>query len=138
VGFIEDLPAVLLRAFAATLEELEDADLLIHLVDISIPDFEERMGIVEAVLISLNLSQTPVLVVFNKIDRTSRESVRFVEQRYDAAAISCVTGEGIEALADRLEGALTGLQGESKGLPEGLTLVLQRKGKAPSPRGRYP
>jgi GTPase len=138
VGFIEDLPAVLLRAFAATLEELEDADLLIHLVDISTPDFEERIGIVENLLISLNLSQTPVLLVFNKIDMASRESVRFVEQRYDAVVISCVTGEGIESLVERLEKALTGLQGASKGLPTGLTLVSQRKGKTPSSREMYP
>jgi GTPase len=138
VGFIEDLPAVLLRAFAATLEEMEDADLLIHLVDISIPEFEERMGIVESMLISLLLSQTPVLLVFNKIDKTSRESARFVEQRFNAVAISCVTGEGIETLVRRLEKALEGLQGESQGLPEGLTLVSQRKGKNPSFPERYP
>lgn len=138
VGFIEDLPAVLLRAFAATLEELEDADLLIHLVDISSPDFEERIAIVEKMLISLRLSQTPVLLVFNKIDRASRESVRFIEQRYDAAAISCVTGEGIAALVERLEKALEALKSESKGLPSGLTLVSQRKGKTPSFPETYP
>ena len=138
VGFIEDLPAVLLRAFAATLEEMEDADLLIHLVDISVPDFEERMGIVENMLISLGITQTPVLLVFNKIDRAIRESVRFVEQRYDAVAISCVTGEGIEALVKRLETALEELQGESKGLPVGLTLVSRRKGRTPSFQEKYP
>lgn len=138
VGFIEDLPAVLLRAFAATLEELEDADLLIHLVDISVPDFEERIAIVENMLISLNLSQTPVLLVFNKIDRASRKSVRFVEQRYGAVAISCKTNEGIAVLVERLEKALEGLKGESKGLPAGLTLVSQRTGKTPSFRETYP
>jgi GTP-binding protein HflX len=138
VGFIEDLPAVLLRAFAATLEEMEDADLLIHLIDISIPDFEERMGIVESMLVSLGVTQTPVLLVFNKIDRVSRESARFVEQRYNAVAISCVTGEGIESLVKRLEKALEELQGESKGLPDGLTLVSQRKGRTPSFRETYP
>ena len=137
VGFIEDLPAVLLRAFAATLEEMEDADLLIHLIDISVPDFEERMGIVENMLVSLGVTQTPVLLVFNKIDRVSRESVRFVEQRYNAVAISCVTGEGIESLVKRLEKALEELQGESKGLPDGLTLVSQRKGRTPSFRETY-
>jgi GTPase len=138
VGFIEDLPAVLLRAFAATLEEMEDADLLIHLVDIGVPDFEERIGIVENTLISLHITQTPVLLVFNKMDRASRESVRFIEQRYDAVAISCLTGEGIEILVERLERALEELQGESKGLPAGLTLVSQRKGRTLSSREMYP
>lgn len=138
VGFIDDLPAVLLRAFAATLEELEDADLLIHLVDISAPDFEERIGTVETMLISLHLLEKPVLLVFNKIDRASRESVRFVEQRYNGVVISCVTGEGIEGLVERLETALEVLKSESKGLPTGLTLVSQRRGKTPSFRETYP
>ena len=59
VGFIEDLPEVLLRAFIATLEELEDATLLLHLVDISSPDFEERIETVNSMIEKLGLSQKP-------------------------------------------------------------------------------
>ena len=75
VGFIEDLPKVLLRAFVATLEELDDATLLLHLVDISSPDFEERINTVERMLAALNLSEKKQLLVFNKTDKVERSFV---------------------------------------------------------------
>ncbi len=66
VGFIRDLPKNLLEAFKATLEELEDADLLIHVIDLSNPRFMEQMAAVEDILTSLALQDKPVLKVFNK------------------------------------------------------------------------
>ncbi|WP_088535238.1 GTPase HflX [Geobacter sp. DSM 9736] len=68
VGFIRSLPASLMGAFKATLEELQDADLLIHLVDCSNPRFEEQIGQVEQILADLGLADTPRLLVFNKSD----------------------------------------------------------------------
>ncbi len=68
VGFIRDLPKDLLEAFKATLEELEDADLLLHVIDLSNPRFEEQMEAVDKILASLELHDKPVLKVFNKID----------------------------------------------------------------------
>jgi len=103
VGFIEDLPKVLLRAFVATLEELEDATLLLHLVDISAPDFEERIQTVEVMLTNLNLSDKKQMLVFNKIDRVERSFVETMEVRYGAIAISCLTGEHIEHLVREIE-----------------------------------
>jgi GTP-binding protein HflX len=68
VGFIRNLPADLLKAFMATLEELREADLLIHVVDVSNPGFREQMAVVENILKDLELGEIPVLTLFNKID----------------------------------------------------------------------
>jgi GTP-binding protein HflX len=117
VGFIEDLPEVLLRAFIATLEELEDATLLLHLVDVSSPDFEERIEIVDSMIKKLGLSQKPKLLVFNKIDRVSRNFLKVIEDRYGARSISCVTEEGIEKLVQTIETAVGVAQGDRNGPP---------------------
>ena len=111
VGFIEHLPEVLLRAFAATLEELEDATLLLHLVDISSPDFEDRIESVNRMIGKLGLSEKPNLFVFNKIDRVDRGFVKLTEARYGACSISCVTEEGIEGLVHTIEAAVEAVEG---------------------------
>jgi GTP-binding protein HflX len=69
VGFIRNLPADLLQAFKATLEELQEADLLVHVVDVSNPGFREQMAVVEQLLRDLELGEIPVLTLFNKIDQ---------------------------------------------------------------------
>ncbi len=68
VGFIRHLPADLLQAFAATLEELQEADLLVHVIDLSNPGFREQMQVVDDLLRELELDSIPCLKVFNKID----------------------------------------------------------------------
>jgi GTP-binding protein HflX len=103
VGFINNLPQVLVRAFMATLEELKDAHLLLHLVDVSAPDFEERMAVVDRILHDLELEDKPMLVVFNKIDRVDRGFVRLLEERHRAVSISCLKKEGIEELVAAIE-----------------------------------
>jgi GTP-binding protein HflX len=111
VGFIKALPQVLLRAFIATLEELEDAHLLLHLVDISSPDFEERIHTVEEILSTLNLEGKKRLIVFNKIDKIERAFLKNIEDRYGAISISCLKKEGIEGLVSTIEEKLAhGLQ----------------------------
>jgi GTP-binding protein HflX len=97
---------VLLKAFAATLEELEDASLLLHLVDISAPDFEERIGSVEAILKTLKLENKKRTIVFNKMDRIDRTVLKNIEKRYDAVSISCLKKEGIEKLIDKIQWVL--------------------------------
>jgi len=114
VGFIEDLPEVLLRAFAATLEELEDASVLLHLVDISSPDFEDRMESVGRVIGKLGLSKKPKLLVFNKIDLIDRHFLKAAESRYGASSISCATGEGIERLVQTIEMAVDATREERR------------------------
>jgi len=107
VGFIDKLPQVLFRAFIATLEELEDAHLLIHLVDISAPDFEEKIGIVEDTLRTLALDQKKRIIVFNKIDRIDKGHLQYAEQRHHAVSISCKKREGVERLVETIEKTLT-------------------------------
>ncbi len=106
VGFITHLPEVLLRAFMATLEELEDAHLLLHLVDISAADFEDRIESVDGVINSLGLAHKKRLVVFNKIDKVDRSYIPNVERRYNAVSISAFKKEGIERLVKAIEEAL--------------------------------
>ncbi len=68
VGFIRKLPTDLVDSFKSTLDEVREADLLIHVVDISHPDFEEQIKVVEKTLADLDCAEKPVIVVFNKID----------------------------------------------------------------------
>ncbi|MGD0232073.1 MAG: GTPase HflX [Syntrophorhabdales bacterium] len=122
VGFIEDLPEVLLRAFIATLEELQDATLLLHLVDISSPDFEERIETVAAMIERLGLSEKPKLLVLNKIDRVDGSFSKLLADRYSASAISCRTEEGITRLVQTLEMTVEAVKGgRRKPVPLGET-----------------
>jgi GTP-binding protein HflX len=68
VGFIRQLPAELLKAFESTFEELHEADMLVHVIDVSNPSWQEQMGVVESLLRDLDLNSIPCLRVFNKID----------------------------------------------------------------------
>ncbi|MFO7753430.1 MAG: GTPase HflX [Desulfobacteraceae bacterium] len=69
VGFIQNLPSELLEAFHATLEELEDADIILHVIDISNPRYKQQMESVDSLLKDLKLNKTPMLYVYNKADK---------------------------------------------------------------------
>jgi len=92
VGFITKLPEELVNAFRATLEELEGASLLLHVIDASNPDWQRQKKAVESTLDELGLGEKPVLAVYNKADRTQRDVPR------DAFAVSALTGDGIPEL----------------------------------------
>ena len=102
VGFIRDLPPDLMAAFRATLEELEDADLLLQVVDVSDARFEEQMRAVDAILEQLALERVPKLVVFNKIDRLGNGTdwLASLCRRYRAVAVSALRGEGLDRLVE--------------------------------------
>ena len=102
VGFIRDLPRDLLAAFRATLEELEEADLLLHVVDASDPRHAAQARAVEAVLGSLDLERTPRLLVFNKMDRNPEEA-RALAHREGGVAVSATAREGFPELLARCE-----------------------------------
>lgn len=68
VGFIRKLPTQLIEAFKSTLDEVREADILLHVVDISHPGFEEQMEVVERTLREINAANKPIYVIFNKID----------------------------------------------------------------------
>jgi len=107
VGFIRKLPHQLVAAFKATLEELEEADVLLHVVDASHPGLEEQMEAVDTLLGELELGNRPTIVVLNKVDRLEADAaLGALVDRFDAVAVSARTGEGMEALLDRIERAL--------------------------------
>ena len=113
VGFVSDLPTELVAAFRATLEEVQSADLLVHVRDMSHPDHEAQRDDVEQVLTSLGLGEEgapPRLEVWNKVDLMSGEErdalVAEAERRVDVVPISALTGLGIDALRERIAEAL--------------------------------
>jgi GTP-binding protein HflX len=99
VGFIKKLPHGLVEAFKATLEEVVQADLLIHVVDASHPQAAEQMDAVNTVLMELGAAEKPVLMVFNKIDQLAGGVPPLLREKYPhAVAISAKTGAGIAPL----------------------------------------
>ena len=103
VGFIRDLPASLMGAFRATLEELEDADLLLHLVDLSNPRFLEQVQSVEKILEELDLGSRPRLLVFNKIDQVDPADLPHLCRRFAAIPISAFARNTFQSLLDELQ-----------------------------------
>ena len=103
VGFIRDLPKDLFAAFRATLEELEDADLLLHIVDISNPRFEQQMKSVEKILSDLDLSEKPVLLAFNKEDLAGKEETGSIRRGYNAISFSALNPETFHGLLAAIE-----------------------------------
>jgi GTP-binding protein HflX len=106
VGFIEELPATLVKAFKSTLEELDEANLLLHLVDASDLEVEAHMQAVTRILADLGLEETPVLLVWNKADAADPELLRERLDTHGGMAISALTGAGTEDMLSRIERAL--------------------------------
>ena len=104
VGFIRKLPHHLVEAFKATLEEVNEADLLLHVIDASQPRVDEQIAAVEAVLKELGAQGTPVLAVFNKTDleRGRNQAIRLTERFRHSVAISAVNGDGTAALCQTI------------------------------------
>jgi len=112
VGFIRSLPVSLMGAFKATLEELQDADLLLHLVDASNPRFEAQIAQVRTILAELGLAEKPELVVFNKTDQLEglkrKDTIAFLriaqaKRRHNAISISAVDRKSLAPLLDELK-----------------------------------
>ncbi len=105
VGFVSELPTQLVAAFRATLEEVTEADLIVHVRDISHPDSEAQAADVAQVLSDLGMAGgRPMLTVLNKIDALDAEARAAVMARIgdDAVAISALTGEGVETLNEQI------------------------------------
>ncbi len=103
VGFLKDLPETLVAAFSATLDELADADLLIHVIDCSNEAFEAQMQAVENLLERLGLHLIPLVRVFNKQDLMSPEMVRNISTSYDGIGISAKDSKSFPPLIRRME-----------------------------------
>ena len=128
VGFIRDLPKDLLAAFRTTLDELRDADLLLHVVDAGAKDLDAHIAAVETVLKSLTLDELPRILVFNKCDQLPSGQAAVLCQRYGAIGISALYPETLRPLIQQLEERLAVL------VPEGTS----RKFSPPDPLASHP
>ena len=109
VGFIRKLPTTVIESFKATLEELKSADLLVHVVDLSHPQWEEHIVATEEVIRELDAGGKHTLIVFNKIDRLANaEAIDAALARHPhSVAISVKTGENLEQFVDELQNQLS-------------------------------
>jgi len=103
VGFIRDLPEDLMEAFAATLEELYDADILLHVVDGSNPRREEQIKTVNSILEELNLKNIPSILVVNKCDRLSAQEASALSKKLRGISISALDPYTLSGLLDQIE-----------------------------------
>jgi GTP-binding protein HflX len=115
VGFIQRLPTSLVAAFRATLEEIEEADILLHMQDVSHPNTAQQAETVQETLADLGVDDKPVLTVLNKIDTIPDMAADKIEQYiaeqqlgYDQIPISAQRGWGLKLLRERIEQALSG------------------------------
>jgi GTP-binding protein HflX len=107
VGFVRHLPHQLVEAFRSTLDEVTDADLVLHVVDGSDPDPEQQMASVREVLAEIGAANLPEVVVINKADLADPLTIaRLLRQEPGAVVVSARTGEGIDDLHARIDGAL--------------------------------
>jgi len=104
VGFIRDLPSDLFSAFKATLEELYEADILLHVIDVSNRSFENHIAAVEKILEEIGISGKKTLRVFNKADRLEDKALlEILCRRFQAVAVSALQPESLEPLLELLE-----------------------------------
>ncbi|MBM9614972.1 GTPase HflX [Desulfobulbus rhabdoformis] len=103
VGFIRNLPSELLKAFESTLEELFEADLLLHVVDVSNPLWPQQVDVVEKLLAELELDTIPCLKVFNKIDQLPADEVQKFSHLQDGVGISAIDASTLDILLLRVE-----------------------------------
>jgi GTPase len=111
VGFIRKLPHHLVASFRATLEETRDADLLLHVVDASHPMWEDQRQVVDQVLVELGLAEQPVLLVFNKIDLLTEDTLLALQSRMTELApaalfVSAAADGGVDPLRRALQAAV--------------------------------
>jgi GTP-binding protein HflX len=104
VGFIRKLPHHLVESFKATLDDIAQARLYLHVVDISHPAYEEQMEVVHKTLLGIDNDKVDTIHVFNKIDKVHAQLIRTLQERYpDAAFISAGKGTGVDGLKTKLE-----------------------------------
>ena len=109
VGFLRNLPHTLIESFKATLEEVSEADLLIHVVDLSHPRVDEQMAAVDSVIKELDAFGKQTLIVFNKIDLLENPDLAstYCRRFPGSVAISAKSGQGIDQFVDALQSALS-------------------------------
>lgn len=121
VGFIRHLPEELLKAFESTLEELHEADLLVHVIDISNPGYREQMEIVENLLRDLGLDAIPCLRVFNKVDKVDDIALQRL-QEMDGVAVSALDEETLAPFLEQAGDMLHKISEKQSGSGHGHTV----------------
>ena len=116
VGFIRHLPADLLKAFESTLEELFEADLLLHVIDVANPAWRQQVAVVEGLLAELGLEEIPCLKVFNKIDRLDTDQ-RAQLPLDEGVGISALDAATLTPLLVRAQAMLTASMGRDGQTP---------------------
>lgn len=129
VGFIRKLPHHLVEAFKATLEELSYADVLLHVIDISNPDWEEQARVVDELICQLGAEHTPCIRVFNKCDAY----LGILPHGEDVICLSAKSGEGVQELVQRLSGSARPRQPQGHAAH---TVFRRRDHGSFKPRGR--
>jgi GTPase len=126
VGFIRDLPQELVGAFRTTLEELREADLLVHVVDASAADVDIQISAVVRILQDLNLDTLPRTLVFNKCDRLPRHEAELLCRRYQAIGVSALQPDTLQPLLDHLERELTVAVPPDHAAPDAVVALASR------------
>ena len=106
VGFIKDLPQDLVVAFRATLEELESADLLLHVIDISNPRYKDQIHSVETILSDLQLQDIAMIRVLNKQDLVDSKTVFEATRRFNGIAVSATRSSTLMPLIEEMQGRI--------------------------------
>ncbi|MES2990585.1 MAG: GTPase HflX [Pseudomonadota bacterium] len=150
VGFIRDLPHKLIEAFEATLQEANDADLLLHVVDCASPVLAEQMAEVERVLAEIGAADIPQVLVFNKLDRLEdtqrprelRDVLELGARRVPRVFVSARTGEGLpqlrEILTEAIGGTLEGFLNGREAAPDDIRLLHAADDDAGDPHDPAP
>jgi GTP-binding protein HflX len=106
IGFIRDLPPQLIKAFASTLEDSIQSDVLLHVIDATDPDRQRKIEIVEEILKQIKAIQ-PMIYVFNKIDQLDNDTKKIISDQYSHLPhvfVSALSGEGLEELKQKMVG----------------------------------
>jgi GTP-binding protein HflX len=138
VGFIRDLPPELMSAFRATLEELQDATVLLHVVDISDPEMEEQIAAVERILEQLELQDIPKLMVLNKTDRMPEEQVENLCRLHQAMGISAMERPTLKRFLEEMERYLWSSPNNRSALEPKKSKKKKKRGWSPLPEENTP
>lgn len=111
MGFIRKLPTQLIEAFKATLEESSEADVLIHVIDLSSPNMNRQIEVVDNLIKEFNWEDKKIIHVFNKMDVATPEK-QFQVKHYPRVFVSALTGQGIEQLKKLMVESLGEIQSE--------------------------
>jgi GTP-binding protein HflX len=111
VGFIRKLPPQLIEAFKATLEESAEADVLLHVIDLSSPNMKRQIEVVDQLIVEFGWQDKPIIHIFNKVDAASPEA-QFRVSKFPRIFVSALTGQGVDQLKKMMADMIAGIQSD--------------------------